>query len=178
MKSNEDIAKLKAARRQRLAEEISDALEASGMTRKAFAEAMHRQPSEVTKWLSGNHNFTCDLLEEISSVLGVSISGADNIGHDVLVDGYGHCGTKANALNEPAGSAIHIELSETVTAKLRAKASGAALTLRQYICQILCDKAEEKPQSAMEFCGIWSEDMPSAEEIRSMRTQNTFPDIF
>ena len=178
MKSNEDIEKLKAARRQRIAEEISDALEASGMTRKAFAEAMHRQPSEVTKWLSGSHNFTCDLLEEISATLGVSISGAEYIRNSFMTDGYVIGYSNDNVLCEPAGCSLRIDLPATVTAKLTEKASSSALTLRQYVCRILCDKAEERPKSAMEFCGIWSEDMPSAEEIRSMRTHNTFPDIF
>ena len=178
MKRNEDIEKLKAARRQRIAEEISDALEASGMTRKAFAEAMHRQPSEVTKWLSGTHNFTCNLLEEISAVLGVSISGAENMGCNATVHRYVRDNADDNVLCEPAGSSILIELPAAVTARLTEKASGSALTLRQYVCKILCDKSEEEAVTAMDFCGIWSEDMPSAEEIRSMRTHNTFPDIF
>lgn len=178
MKSNEDIEKLKAARRQRIAEEISDALEASGMTRKAFAEAMHRQPSEVTKWLSGTHNFTCNLLEEISAVLGVSISGAENMGGGALVDGYVRGKADDNVLCEPSGCSILIDLPATVTARLTEKASRSALTLRQYVCKILCDKSEEDALTAMDFCGLWSEDMPSAEEIRSMRTHNTFPDIF
>lgn len=52
------------ARRKRTAEEILDALTASGMSRKEFALKMGRQPSEVTKWLSGKHNFTSDLLAE------------------------------------------------------------------------------------------------------------------
>ena len=69
----------KDARRQRTAEEILDALKASGMSRKEFALKMGRQPSEVTKWLSGRHNFTLDLLAEISVVLSCPISGAKDI---------------------------------------------------------------------------------------------------
>ena len=174
-KENAEI--LKAARRRRVAEEISDALAASGMSRKAFAEAMHRQPSEVTKWLSGNHNFTCDLLEEISSVLGAPISGAGQCTKK-LTDGYEHPWNEDKKLCEPAGDALYIELPEGVTDRLRAMAACSALTLRQYICKVLCDKSEEKPLSAMDFCGVWQDEMPSAEELRSMRTRNTIKDIF
>ena len=59
----------KKVRRKRTSEEIADALAASGYSKKEFAMKMHRQPSEVTKWLSGSHNFTIELLAEISFVL-------------------------------------------------------------------------------------------------------------
>lgn len=182
MNPTPDIAMLKAARRRRVAEEISAALKASGMTRKAFAEAMHRQPSEVTKWLSGNHNFTCDLLEEISAVLGVSVSGSDSAQCDsvsmrALTDGYGSR-SAGSTLSEPSGCPVYVELPEAVVSRLRTKAAGSALTFRQYVSKILCEKSEEEPLSAMNFCGVWSDDMPSAEELRSTRTLNTIPDLF
>ncbi len=178
-----DIDNLKAARRRRVAEEISDALKASGMTRKEFAAAMHRQPSEVTKWLSGTHNFTCDLLEEISTVLCTSISGADtrldcSLDIGTLTDGYGDSAHGAANLYEPSGCSLYVELPASVVDKLRAKAAGSALTFRQYVSKVLCDDAVSSPVSAMDFCGVWPDEMPSAEDLRSMRTQNVFPDIF
>ncbi|MDD6473311.1 MAG: helix-turn-helix transcriptional regulator, partial [Bacteroidales bacterium] len=78
------IEKEKTARRRRITEEIAQAMLEAGLSRKEFAIKMHRQPSEVTRWLSGNHNFTSDLLAEMSVVLSKPISGAE----DVVVKGY------------------------------------------------------------------------------------------
>ena len=78
------IEKEKMARRRRIAEEMAQAMLEMGFSRKEFAMKMHRQPSEVTRWLSGNHNFTSDLLAEMSVVLSRPISGAE----DVIVKGY------------------------------------------------------------------------------------------
>ena len=40
---------------------------------KKFAEKVGKLPSEVTKWLSGTHNFTVDTLCEIATVLDVNL---------------------------------------------------------------------------------------------------------
>lgn len=36
-----------------------------------FAKIMNKQPSVITKWLSGNHNFTLETLSEIEAKTGV-----------------------------------------------------------------------------------------------------------
>lgn len=164
------IENRKSARRRRVAEEISDALKASGMSRKAFAEAMGRQPSEVTKWLSGTHNFTCDLLEEISSVLGVSVSGA------MMVDGYGPA-QSSDCLRDSSACGFVIDLPGDVIARLRSRAADSALTFREYVTGILCEKAEENLLSARDFCGIWADGYPTADELRAARTENSMPEF-
>ena len=52
---------------------IDDALVAKGWNKKQLAEVMHKNPSEVTKWLSGTHNFTLETLYLIESYLGVTL---------------------------------------------------------------------------------------------------------
>ncbi len=51
--------------------EISDRIDAlmreRGLSKKQFADAIGRRPSEVTKWLSGQHNFTISTLSMISA---------------------------------------------------------------------------------------------------------------
>ena len=66
----------KVAAKMRTAARIADAMQAAGLSKSQFARKMGKSPSEVTKWLSGTHNFTIDSLQEISAVLGVEITSA------------------------------------------------------------------------------------------------------
>lgn len=44
-----------------------------GLTKKQFADQIGRRPSEVTRWLSGQHNFTVSTLAMLSAFFGKSI---------------------------------------------------------------------------------------------------------
>ncbi len=44
-----------------------------GLSKKQFADALGRRPSEITKWLSGQHNFTIATLGMLSSFFGQPI---------------------------------------------------------------------------------------------------------
>lgn len=44
-----------------------------GLSKKQFADALGKRPSEVTKWLSGQHNFTIATLAMLSSFFGQPI---------------------------------------------------------------------------------------------------------
>lgn len=63
----------KTKRNMLLAARIDEALKAKGWSKKQLADAMHKNPSEVTKWLSGTHNFTLETLYLIESYLGVTL---------------------------------------------------------------------------------------------------------
>jgi transcriptional regulator with XRE-family HTH domain len=43
------------------------------MTKKQLAEAVGKRPSEVTRWLSGEHNFTIATLGMLSTFFGQPI---------------------------------------------------------------------------------------------------------
>lgn len=43
------------------------------LSRKQFADALGKRPCEVTKWLSGQHNFTISTLAMLSTFFGQSI---------------------------------------------------------------------------------------------------------
>ena len=43
------------------------------MAKKQFAQKVGRKPSEITKWLSGTHNFTLDTLTDIEQVLNIKL---------------------------------------------------------------------------------------------------------
>ena len=57
--------------------EISDRIDAlmkqKGLSKKQFADALGRRPSEITKWLSGEHNFTISTLAMLSTFFGKPI---------------------------------------------------------------------------------------------------------
>lgn len=167
----------KEARRQRTAEEILDALKASGMNRKEFALKMGRQPSEVTKWLSGKHNFTSDLLAEISVVLSSPISGARDITVPMQsVDGYG-LNDRAHYLHDSNCMIGNIVLPQETVSALIEKAGKAGMSLREYVRTLLAEKAAEKSVSAYDFCGIWNEEAPDVEQIRSLRMHNAVKEL-
>ena len=63
----------KIEKRMLLAAKIDDALKAKGWKKKDFANALHKRPSEITKWLSGTHNFTIDTLWDIERVLDIEL---------------------------------------------------------------------------------------------------------
>ena len=42
-----------------IAERMDQIMKNKGISKKQLSELTQRRPSEVTKWLSGSHNFTC-----------------------------------------------------------------------------------------------------------------------
>lgn len=56
-----------------IATHIQDVLDAKGWTQKDLAEKMGRQNSEISKWLTGTHNFTLKTLAKIESVIGEEV---------------------------------------------------------------------------------------------------------
>ena len=165
------------ARRKRTSEEIQDALQASGMSRKEFAVKMGRQPSEVTKWLSGKHNFTSDLLAEISAVLSSPISGAEeSLGTKQLVGGYAD--TECDGcLCDSGCTVMNIVLPREAAAALVRKASDCGMSLREYVRDLLCAKAAERGVSAYDFNCIWKDDCPDIDDIISLRVHNTVKEL-
>ncbi len=44
-----------------------------GLNKKQFAEALGKRPNEITRWLSGEHNFTIATIAMLSTFFGKSI---------------------------------------------------------------------------------------------------------
>lgn len=49
---------------------INQLLREKGMTKKELAETLGKHPSEISKWLNGEHNFTLKSLAKLSAELG------------------------------------------------------------------------------------------------------------
>lgn len=61
----------------RLSFQISNRLDSlmkeKGLSKKQLADAIGKRPSEITRWLSGEHNFTISTLAMLSSFFGQPI---------------------------------------------------------------------------------------------------------
>ncbi len=60
-------------RRMGLAAKIAEILHSRGLTNQEFAFMMGKKPSEVTRWLSGTHNFTTETLWQMERVLKIQL---------------------------------------------------------------------------------------------------------
>jgi len=162
-------------RRRITAEQIKNAMARAGMSRSQLAAALGKKPSVITQWLSGNHNFTIDMLAEISHVLGTEITGVDTpIATKHLVHGYGddeNKGKTTGTLNDSVTSAYCIDfitLSPNEYTSLNEQATRIGVSLRRYAELILGkealriskDEEEEKrlrTQRFLDNCvGMWS----------------------
>ena len=56
-----------------IAERISEVLKAKNLTQKDFAQKLHKRESEISKWLTGRHNFTMQTIAKIETALGCKL---------------------------------------------------------------------------------------------------------
>jgi len=52
---------------------INEIMQAKGYSQKDLAERMKKKPSEINKWLKGNHNLTLKTLAKLEAELGEPI---------------------------------------------------------------------------------------------------------
>ena len=53
-----------------IAERISEILKSKGLTQKDFARLLGKRESEISKWMTGRHNFTTQTIARIETALG------------------------------------------------------------------------------------------------------------
>ena len=69
-----------------LAAKIADAMKAKGWKNKDLLKAMGKNsPSEITKWLSGTHNFTVETLIDLENVLNVKLLNLNDHNEETVV---------------------------------------------------------------------------------------------
>lgn len=72
-----------------LAVRIADAMAAKNWKNKDLLKAVGgNNPSVITKWLSGTHNFTTDTLVEIGSALGISLLNTEGLRSEIEIVYY------------------------------------------------------------------------------------------
>ena len=63
----------RTASRMAIAAKIAKTLEKRNMSQKEFSRILGKRPSEISKWLSGKHNFTTDTLSDIEHALDIHL---------------------------------------------------------------------------------------------------------
>ncbi len=56
-----------------IAERISEVLKEKDLTQKDFAHKLNKRESEISKWLTGRHNFTLQTIARIETALGCKL---------------------------------------------------------------------------------------------------------
>lgn len=56
-----------------ISNKIDELMRERGLSKKQFADQIGRRPSEITRWLSGQHNFTVSTIAMLSAFFGKSI---------------------------------------------------------------------------------------------------------
>lgn len=56
-----------------ISNKIDELMRERGLSKKQFADQIGKRPSEITRWLSGQHNFTVATLASLSAIFGKSI---------------------------------------------------------------------------------------------------------
>ena len=151
-------------RRKEIALEIIAAMKERGLNKKQLAALMKRNPSEVTRWVSGKHNFTVSLLEELSEVLDTPISG---VRPTDLVCGYGQVRSE-HILRDSACAGLYVPLSQAGLERISRLAARKNTSIEALACEIL-EREGSSADSLAEFVGILPAEFPSAEEIRCSR---------
>ena len=61
-----------------IAERICEILKEKGLSQKDFASMLNKRESEISKWLTGRHNFTTQTIAKIQTALGCDIINIAN----------------------------------------------------------------------------------------------------
>jgi Helix-turn-helix. len=164
------MKELESMRRKTAANQIAAAMRTKGISKKQLADMMGKSPSEVTRWLSGDHNFTLDILARLSNVLGMEITGVDS--RALYVQEIGNL-----VLEDPSSSAINLCIPSFAMPGLIKRASAHNLPVKDYIVELAVNDARKADVCFRDFAGVWSDEaFPSEDELvrglRAARTRN------
>ena len=75
----------KIRKRMLLAARIDKGIKAKGWKKKDLAEALNKRRSEITRWLSGTHNFNSDTLFDIERVLNIGLVTLNDVPKEQVI---------------------------------------------------------------------------------------------
>jgi transcriptional regulator with XRE-family HTH domain len=79
------LEQFKVESKMLIAAKIADAMKVKGWNNSQLLAAVSKaNPSVITKWLSGTHNFTVDTLVELEHALGIKLLDLEDKGHEIV----------------------------------------------------------------------------------------------
>ena len=84
--------------RMLLAAKIKDGIKAKRWQNIDLAKKLNKNPSVITKWLSGTHNFTSDTLSDIQYVLGIKLLAVEDKKEPQVI--HYHLSITSNVVND------------------------------------------------------------------------------
>ena len=72
-----NTALMQTERKMLLAIKIADAIENKGYSKSEFAKKINKNNSEISKWISGTHNFTFDTLIMLEIELNIKLINSE-----------------------------------------------------------------------------------------------------
>ena len=69
-----------------IATRIDEVLKRKGMTQRELAWRLGKRESEISKWLTGRHNFTTNTIARISLALGAPIINVPTYSYNEVID--------------------------------------------------------------------------------------------
>ncbi|WP_165759041.1 helix-turn-helix domain-containing protein [Niastella yeongjuensis] len=91
-----------------IAQKIDERIKDLGLNRQEFARLMDVQPSSVTKWLGGKHNFTLETISEIERKLSLSLLDLTAVRHESSAVYSMHVSSSDIQLNKPGNILSHL----------------------------------------------------------------------
>jgi hypothetical protein len=98
---------LKCDKRMMLAIKIEEAMLAKGWKKGDLAREMQKQPSVITRWLSGTNNFESDTLFELEEKLGIKLIQVEEKQREQVVL---YCGNLTQRVHALTGTNVVNEL--------------------------------------------------------------------
>ncbi|MPM41226.1 hypothetical protein SDC9_87876 [bioreactor metagenome] len=99
--------------RMLIASKIANTLKEKGWKKKDLMEAMGKKnASEITRWLSGTHNFTSDLLSDLSYVLGIDLLNIEENKFEPIIKVY-HFHAKSEPSSIESKTPSHAEIENS-----------------------------------------------------------------
>ena len=96
----------KTRKRMFVASTIDNGIKAKGWRKTDLAKALKKRPSEITKWLSGTHNFNLDTLMDIEQVLGIRLINVELPVRPKSVFYQVEASEKASSINYPESNSF------------------------------------------------------------------------
>ena len=110
--NNDPVIERLVKRNLAIANKVRNILDEKGLSDKDFAKMLNKTPSEISKWLSGTHNFTG------KSIIKMELALEERLLHVEPVKEYVHLGLIKGTWQESVNEYTEVKYQETMPGKV------------------------------------------------------------